>query len=116
MDLAKWIYDAVKDAVPENIAAYCFNLYGTAEEGRYGVQLTASPSFDENDPDWTCDECFTTGDNVFPIEADGNDAALETFSRMIEKLVSECELPACFTGKRIAYGFADGDLYIIRIN
>ena len=116
MDFAKWIYDAVKDGVPENVAAYCFNLYERDEDGLFDVQLIASPSFDENDPDWACDECFTTGENVFVIEADGYEAALETFSSMIGKLVSECELPACFTGKRIAYGFVDGDLYIIRIN
>ena len=116
MDFTKWIYDAVKDGVPENVAAYCFNLYESAENGRYYIQLVASPSFDEDDPDWACDECFTTGENVFSIEAGGYEEALEKFSAMIEKPVSQCELPACFTGKRIAYGFVDGDLYIVRIS
>ena len=116
MDFTKWIYDAVKDVLPENTAAYCFNLYDLEKECRYGVQLAASPEFDEEDAAWTGNECFTTGENVFVIEADSREGAVEKLSGMIEKLVSECELPACFTGKRIAYGFVDGDLYIVRIS
>ena len=77
---------------------------------------TASTCMNVMKTDCLTFECFTTGENVFVIEADGYEAALETFSSMIGRLVSECELPACFTGKRIAYGFVDGDLYIVRIN
>jgi hypothetical protein len=114
MDFGKWIYEAVKAGVPDNAAAFCFNLYESDDDNKFDVQLIASPSFDENDSDWACEECFTTGEELYTVTADDWEGALETVGRMIEKLVSEKELPAVFDNRRIAYGFVDGDLYIVR--
>ena len=57
--LETWLNDVMQMTIPNEVVAFCFNLYEDANKS-WTLELIGSSSFDTTDNDWACDEIFTT--------------------------------------------------------
>lgn len=116
-----WLDESLAEPIPASVVAFSFNLFQPAfvENVKFGIELIGAGNFDENDPDWPCDEVWEAsvrGINV-PVEFSGEDweECLSIMKRLVLQYV-ESNSPA---GRRlldssgIAIGFVDGDLEVI---
>ena len=100
-----------------DIVAYNFGLF--EGENGYMAYLIGSTEYDEEDPDWACNEDFVPKRKYFELpgsdEADWQEiqAVVETFVR---QFISAPERQASFlsTAQAITVGFDDGDL--VKVN
>ncbi len=122
-EFAAWL-DALleNNDMPENTAAFCFNLYEESdEEHLYAVQLIASGSFDpaDIDGDWACDEVWSSEEDVFTVDTSDEDDvgsahAQELFREMIEEYLSGGKYRDILkNSKGAAVGFVDGELSLL---
>lgn len=117
-----WLDDCFATPVEENVKAFSFNLYEPAGESdvRFGIELIGAGSFDEDDPDWACDEVWepqTRGISI-PASYSGADweSCLAKMAALLERELSQ-DSPAADRLKNslgIAIGFVDGDMTVIR--
>ena len=76
-EFEKWLNSLLENDMPENTAAYNFNIYEEDDE-TYGVQLIASDEFSEEDDDWACSEIWSSEEDIFYIDhSDEKDADRE---------------------------------------
>ena len=54
---AEWLDVILNMELPENLLAFCFNLY-EEENNVWEIELIGSSEFDETDEDWACNEVF----------------------------------------------------------
>ncbi|MBR4022670.1 MAG: hypothetical protein IKI94_08805 [Ruminococcus sp.] len=118
IEFEKWLSKLLENDMPDNTAAYNFNIYEEEDE-TYGVQLIASDEFSEDDDDWACSEIWSSEEEIFYIDhSDEKDAdrerGLEFISQLIcdylEKGEKADKLKAV---KAVGAGFVDGDLKIL---
>ena len=57
-EFVNWLDNILENNdMPDETVSFCFNLYEeSVEDSVYAVQLVACEAFDENDPDWACEE------------------------------------------------------------
>lgn len=120
MEFEKWIDDILENNdMPEETAAYCFNLYEeSVEDSVYGVQLIAADTFDEGDGDWACEECWSSEENIFCVELSDEEnkdwkAALKLISGWAKEYLAHGKNADILTAKPIGIGFVDGDLELL---
>ena len=65
IEVAKWLDRALMQRIPENVVAFCFNLYED-EEYTWSMELVGTEQFDVDDPDWPCYEVITFGTREKP--------------------------------------------------
>ena len=53
--LADWIDNLLNRDIPENIVAFCFNLYEESDES-WAMELVGTDCFDLENEDWACNE------------------------------------------------------------
>ena len=110
--------NAETSRLPADIVAFNFGLFET--ENGYGIYLTGSKSYDEQDDDWACNIDFEP-ENKYLICASENIKMLkwEEFQKEAKGIISKYisanmdQLPI-FQGKVITIGFDDGNLVKIR--
>ena len=120
-EFARWLDGLLESTdMPPETRAFCFNLYEESDEDHiYAVQLIAAERFDENDPDWACDEVWSSEEDIFTVDtSDENDTgwkhAQELITEMAEEYLRNGKYADVIKGaKGIAMGFVDGDLEII---
>ncbi|MCD7890374.1 MAG: hypothetical protein LUG26_00935 [Ruminococcus sp.] len=123
LEFAKWLDNLLgNNDMPENTAAFCFNLYDEEDE-TYGVQIIASCEFDENDGgDWACSEVWTSGEDVFFIDhSDEENADRECGHEFIGGLVGNYLERGTYRhilldSEAVGIGFVDGELEIMYRN
>lgn len=110
----KWLDSILKLELPNEIKAINFNLYKDINN-KWSIELIGSSSFNENDPDWACDEVFTTRENPFVITKESKWNEIETlFTNLVNKYLESGKY--CNKLKQyeaIGIGFVDGDLNIL---
>ena len=115
---AAWL-DAALGAgpLPEEIVAFNFNLYESSEDAEpplFDVQLIGAPSYDADDPDWACDEIYSTGENLFTLSAEDWEACLADVIGLVEQYLSDGQYADLFHAKQaLTVGFVDGDLEVV---
>jgi len=119
-EFAHWLDDLLENAtIPEYACAWGFNLYEESrEDSVYAIQLIASDTFDEDDPDWACEECWSSEEDIFCIELSDEaekdwKAALRIFSEMAADYFENGRYADILTAKPVGIGFVDGDVEII---
>ena len=60
-ELETWLDEVMRMTIPDDVVAFCFNLYEDANKS-WTLELIGASSFDTTDNDWACDEVFTTRD------------------------------------------------------
>jgi len=109
-----WLDDILQDELSEEIKAVCFNLYEDVGD-KWSIEFVGAGSFDENDPDWACDEVLALRDAPFTLErAVKWDEFLEEAEQLIEDyLQNGAYANKLKRYKAVAVGFVDGDLSIL---
>ena len=119
-DFEKWVDAALSVELPANIEAFCFNLYedfNPYDDGKklYSVEIIGSPSFDETDEDWACDEVFNN--RAYPLcwKSDKSwEGVLEEMRGHVWRYLREGKYASLLRSKQaVAIGFVDGDLELL---
>ena len=113
-DFEKWVDTALSVELPENIEAFCFNLY---EKGNnvYAVEIIGSPSFDETDEDWACDEVFNNRGYPLCWKSDKSwEGVLEDTVALVKRYLKEGKYASLLLIKKgVGVGFVDGNIELL---
>ena len=122
-EFEKWLDDILENSdIPENTAAFCFNLYEeSAEEHLYSIQPAAAGDYDPDDKEgnWACDELWSSEENVFTVdtsdeESTEKDHAFELFKEMCEEYLENGKYKnILLDSQAVAIGFVDGELSLV---
>ncbi len=120
-EFVNWLDNLLENnEMPDETASFCFNLYEeSAEDYVYAVQLVACEQFSEADPDWACEECWSSEEDIFCVElSDEAEKDCESAQKLIKGWVNDYlgsgKYNHILTAKPVGMGFVDGDLEIIR--
>lgn len=113
-DFEQWLNGVLDQAMPIEAVAVCFNLYEETDD-HWSIQLVATESFDEEDPDWPCYEVFTTGEELFRWQ---QKTAWEEILERSKQLVSDYLAGGKYADAfkkyaAVGIGFVDGDVEIL---
>lgn len=115
-EFVEWIDKILHEELPKEIEAIGVNLY---EDGGvyWSAQLVGTKEFDPDDPDWICNEVFTTGENLFTWREDaGWETVLETAKSLMKRYIVEgryAQKLKQYIG--VGIGFVDGDVEMLYI-
>lgn len=116
-----WLNESLAQEIPSSVNAFSFNLYEPAfvDNVKFGIELIGAEAFDEDDPDWACEEIWepkTRGIDI-PISYSGDtwEACLEKLKTLVTKhLGTDSPFIQVLKSKQgVGIGFVDGDLEII---
>jgi len=113
MTFATWINDLLSGAMPDNIIAYCFNLYETELDTQFDVQLIGTECFDLDNDDWACNAVYSSGENLFSFQAKDWEDALDVFGKELARYLRSDNCFMVLKKSHMAYGFVDGDLQYV---
>jgi hypothetical protein len=106
-ELITWLTPHLQ-ALPAEAKSLCLNLYESEEEGEFDAQLVACAAYDREDPDWACEDIFSTGEELFGFSSEDWEAALDLMLETMSEAIADGILPD--TVEYVAVGFVDGDL------
>ncbi len=113
-ELETWLNDVMQMTIPDDVVAFCFNLYEDVNKS-WTLELIGASSFDTADNDWACDEVFTTRDTPLTWH---EDKEWQDVLMIIEKLLKDYLEKGKYGNvlkerQGLAVGFADGDLTLL---
>ena len=106
-ELIAWLTPHLK-ALPAEAKALCLNLYEGESDGEFDAQLVACAEYDREDPDWACDDIYSTGEELLGFTAEDWEAALDLMLETMDEAIADGILPDAI--EYVAAGFVDGDL------
>ena len=106
-ELITWLTPHLQ-ALPAEAKSLCLNLYESEEEGEFDAQLVACAAYDREDPDWACEDIFSTGEELFGFSSEDWEAALDLMLETMSEAIADGILPDAI--EYVAVGFVDGDL------
>lgn len=120
-EFVNWLDNILENNdMPDETISFCFNLYEeSVEDSVYAVQLVACEAFDETDPDWACEECWSSEEDIFCVELSDEaekdwKAAQKLITGWVEEYLGNGKYADILTSKSVGIGFVDGDVEIIR--
>lgn len=121
-NFSQWLDTLLEEnEMPENTAAYCLNLYVESEaDSEYSVQLIAASRFDPDDPDWACEEVWSSEEDIFLVSlADEEEKEWSAAQARIKEMTEEYLETGKYrdillSSEGIGIGFVDGDLELIK--
>lgn len=116
-----WLRQALENrAVPPEVKAFAFNLLEPAATPgvRFAVELVGTIGFDEDDPDWACDEAWAPRQRQLGIPEAFSGPGWENCLAAMDALLRTCLAsptlgPLLQHGDAVALGFVDGDLRVL---
>ncbi len=118
LKLFAWLDEALKNVMPENAVALCFNIY-ECENCDWRLELIAADNYDKNNDDWACSEVFDFGTHDKPfVWAELPRSTFEFVKYKVVLALNEYlkngKYANVFESKKcVAVGFVDGDLTVI---
>ena len=120
VEFVNWLDNLLENNdMPDETVSFCFNLYEeSVEDSVYAIQLVACEAFDENDPDWACEECWSSEEDIFCVELSDEaekdwKAAQKLITGWAEEYLGNGKYAGILTSKPVGIGFVDGDVEII---
>lgn len=117
-EIQEWLDSVLNTEIPEGTKGFIFNLYDD-EDGQWSLELVAASRFDENDPDWGCDEItdFGTRDEPFSWEEEtGWEAVQEEVSDALAEYLAGGEYAGVLKSvEGVGVGFVDGELELLYV-
>lgn len=117
-EIENWLDNVLKQEIPENIVAFCFNLYDDGEQ-KWSVELVGTQRFDINDPDWPCDEVTDLGTRETPFSWESAvewNKILEWMSAIVKEYLEKGKYAKVLKAKSgVGIGFVDGDIEILYV-
>ena len=112
-----WIDSLNLSSIPENVVAFCFNLYDGCDNAHWSMELVGADSFDSENSDWACGEVtdFNSREMEFQWVNEGDwEAALAQMVSALKEYLDKGKYAPIFKEKAaVAVGFTDGDLEIL---
>ena len=113
-ELEIWLNEILQMTIPDDVVAFCFNLYEDVNKS-WTLELIGASSFDTTDDDWACDEVFTTRDK--PLTWNDNKEWQDVLM-MVKKLLKDYLEKGKYGNvlkeqQGLAVGFVDGDLTLL---
>ena len=114
--ITDWIDEILNLDIPDNVVAFCFNLY---EEGggEWSMELVGSGRFDSEDEDWPCDEVtdFQTRKNPYKWEKEYSweDALAYAVKELQDYLANGKYADLLKSRMGVGVGFVDGDIEVL---
>lgn len=115
-EMTKWLDSALNQEIPDEVAAFCFNLY---EDGgsKWSMEIIGTGRFGVNDEDWGCDEVtdFGTRENCFTWEEakTWDEILVEIIVILKDYLENGTYANVLKERKGVGVGFVDGIIQII---
>ena len=113
-ELETWLNEVMQMTIPDDVVAFCFNLYEDANKS-WTLELIGASSFDTTDNDWARDEVFTTRDK--PLTWNDNKEwqdVLMMIKRLLKDYLEKGKSGKVLKGRQgLAVGFVDGDLTLL---
>ena len=115
-NIADWIDNILNQAIPDDVVAFCFNLYEESDDS-WAMELVGTEWFDLEDEDWACNELtdFGSREQLYNWEMECE------WEEVLEYMVSELnqylengkysELLKSKSG--VGVGFVDGNIEIL---
>lgn len=116
--LIDWLNKALEQDIPEEVRAFCFNLYNDCD-GLWALELIGAARFDPEDEDWACDEVtdFDTREHPFRWEENaGYEDIQAEISGIVQRYPDEGDDKCVdkLTGREaVGVGFADGNIELV---
>lgn len=114
--VSEWIDGALSAPVPDEVAAFCFNLYEN-DDYCWSMDLIGAGRFDPEDQDWACDEVtdFNSRESLFTWHSECEwDEALQMMTDILKKYLNEGRYSDLLKAKNgVGVGFVDGDIEIV---
>ena len=112
--LETWLNDVMQTTIPNDVVAFCFNLYEDANKS-WTLELIGANSFDTTDNDWACDEVFTTRENplTWNDNTEWQDVLMVTIKMIKDYLENGKYGKALKERQGLAVGFVDGDFTLL---
>ena len=111
--IKKWLLGIDRqETLPNDIVALNFNI-----SEPYELELIGSSWYDDEDPDWACDDDFVPDDCFLPLDEIPEEVHWEQVLSMITEILKEIVAEnsiKLFNVQHIAVGFVDGDLEIVK--
>ena len=110
----EWLNTILENELPNEVKAVNFNLYDDGQ-GQWSVELIGASSFDEEDPDWACDEVFTTRETAYEWEKEATweEVLSEAIKAVEDYLQNEEYAKILKKYEGIGVGFVDGELVVV---
>lgn len=117
LQFSTWLDNVLEAPLPEDIAAFNFNLYEGAS-GTYDIQLIGAEEFDEDDEDWVCTDYFTSGEDICYVkrtkEIEDWQDGLKYASNLVSRYLSEGKYADKLKDtEAVGIGFIDGDVELL---
>lgn len=114
--MVNWIDSILSQGVPEEVIAFCFNLYDDGDN-RWSIEIVGTNYFNKRDVDWPCYEIvdFGTRENPFAWVADMSwDKVLDETTLIIRDYLQTGKYAQVLKSKKgVGLGFVDGDTTIL---
>jgi hypothetical protein len=110
---ANWVDKVLAAHRSTPAAAYNFNLYEHSDT--FAVQLAGTTRYDPADPDWACDETFSSGEDLFEfprtqLDDDWREGLLTAKSLVVDYLTRGKNAKRLISSQAVCTGFVDGDI------
>jgi hypothetical protein len=119
-EFKEWFSASLAQSMPASVKAFSFNLFELPEssEVKFGIELIGSSSFDENDPDWACDEVWEPRVRKISIPKSFSGSCWEQCLANVRALLLTCLSSEVAAEKLksklgVGLGFVDGDLEVL---
>lgn len=115
-EVSKWIDAVLPQNIPEEVAAFCFNLYDDGD-GNWSMELVGTQCFDADDTDWPCDEITNFGTRKKMFHWNSAAKWEMVLDAMIVALKAYLKNGKCAkllkSQSGVGVGFVDGDVKIL---
>ncbi|MBR3354727.1 MAG: hypothetical protein IKG47_05145 [Oscillospiraceae bacterium] len=115
-EIESWLDNVLNTEIPDDTKGFIFNLYDDGDDN-WSMEVVATSRFDENDPDWGCDELddFGTRDEPFSWEEhEGWETIQDKCSEIIAEYLSDGEFAGVLKqAEGVGVGFVDGELEVV---
>ena len=113
-ELEKWLDGVMQMTIPNDVVAFCFNLYEDVNKN-WTLEMIGASSFDKTDDDWACDEVFSTRNNplTWYEDKEWEDVLKQTIKKIKEYIVKGKYGKVLKERQGLAVGFVDGDLILL---
>ena len=122
-EFSAWLDNLLENnEMPEDTAAFNFNLYEESEDSSehiYGVQLIAADRFEPEDGEWACYEAWSSEEDIFCVDtSDEEDTSAQYAQKLIGEMVSEYLASGKYRDillgtQAVGIGFVDGDIELL---
>ena len=115
--LSVWLRSSLADVDTDKIRGYAFNLVENG--GDYSVELIGAAIFDEDDPDWACEEEIEATPRSIPVPEPIHKGSWESCLANMQSILTDflsfgdASAQILKSADGVAIGFVDGDLEVI---